>query len=52
MGWPDLLCRSGTAVYVHSDRKFQNYLMMASLSHGLAPENSYMEIPLGLTSGG
>jgi hypothetical protein len=45
---------SGTAVYVHSDRGFQRYLMMAPLHLRLAPGESHtetMEIPLVYTRG-
>jgi hypothetical protein len=45
---------SGTAVYVHSDRGFQRYLMMAPLHLRLAPGESHtgtMEIPLVYTKG-
>jgi hypothetical protein len=45
---------SGTIVYVHSDRGFQRYLMMAPLHLRLAPGESHtetMEIPLVYTRG-
>jgi hypothetical protein len=45
---------SGTAVYVHSDRGFQRYLMMAPLHLRLAPGESHtetMEVPLVYTRG-
>jgi hypothetical protein len=45
---------SGTIVYVHSDRGFQRYLMMAPLHLRLAPEESHietMEIPLVYSRG-
>jgi hypothetical protein len=45
---------SGRAVYVHSDRGFQKYLMIAPLHLRLAPGESHtetMEIPLVYTRG-
>jgi hypothetical protein len=45
---------SGTIVYVHSDRGFQRYLMIAPLHLRLAPGESHtetMEIPLVYTRG-
>jgi hypothetical protein len=45
---------SGRAVYVHSDRGFQRYLMMAPLHLRLVPGESHtetMEIPLVYTRG-
>jgi hypothetical protein len=45
---------SGRAVYVHSDRGFQRYLMIAPLHLRLAPGESHtetMEIPLVYTRG-
>jgi hypothetical protein len=45
---------SGTIVYVHSDRGFQRYLMMAPLHLRLAPGESHtetMEVPLVYTRG-
>jgi hypothetical protein len=45
---------SGRAVYVHSDRGFQRYLMIAPLHLRLAPRESYMEtmdIPLVYSRG-
>jgi hypothetical protein len=45
---------TGTVVYVHSDRGFQRYLMMAPLHLRLAPEESHtetMEVPLVYTRG-
>jgi hypothetical protein len=45
---------SGTIVYVHSDRGFQRYLMIAPLHLKLAPEESHtetMEVPLVYTRG-
>jgi len=45
---------SGRAVYVHSDRGFQRYLMMAPLHLRLAPGESHtetMEVPLVYTRG-
>jgi hypothetical protein len=45
---------SGTIVYVHSDRGFQRYLMIAPLHLRLAPGESHtetMEVPLVYTRG-
>jgi hypothetical protein len=45
---------SGTIVYVHSDRGFQRYLMMAPLHLRLAPGESHtetMEVPLVYSRG-
>jgi hypothetical protein len=45
---------SGKIVYVHSDRGFQRYLMIAPLHLRLAPEESHtetMEVPLVYTRG-
>jgi hypothetical protein len=45
---------SGKIVYVHSDREFQRYLMMAPLHLRLAPGESHtetMEVPLVYTRG-
>ena len=45
---------SGTIVYVHSDRGFQRYLMMAPLHLRLVPGESHtetMEVPLVYTRG-
>jgi hypothetical protein len=45
---------SGSIVYVHSDRGFQRYLMMAPLHLRLAPGESHtetMEVPLVYTRG-
>jgi len=45
---------TGTIVYVHSDRGFQRYLMIAPLHLRLAPGESHtetMEIPLVYTRG-
>jgi hypothetical protein len=45
---------SGTIVYVHSDRGFQRYLMMAPLHLMLAPGESHtetMDVPLVYTKG-
>jgi hypothetical protein len=45
---------SGSIVYVHSDRGFQRYLMIAPLHLRLAPEESHtetMEVPLVYTRG-
>jgi hypothetical protein len=45
---------TGTIVYVHSDRGFQRYLMIAPLHLRLAPEESHtetMEVPLVYTKG-
>jgi hypothetical protein len=46
--------KSGTLVYVHSDRGFQRYLTIAPLHLGLAPEESHtetMEVPLVYSRG-